>query len=216
MARKKSAIRSALKPAHLQAIGLVAAQWNSLEFFTLWFISKLANIKLGEAIILAAPSNMMGWTQMLQKLARRSEEYSWKTNELKPLCKRMNELQIERNAVVHAFWDKPDYASDLAAIAANITPPRRVTGVGIPKRGLSIFIDIAKSAAEMRDLAKRIEEAESALFSWWAKQQPKTAQERLAQALLPSQSLQTKQTTLHNPPLTLSQIAGLAPVPQKK
>ena len=169
MARKKSDIRAALTKSHLHAIGLVAAEWSLLEFYILFIISRMSETKLVTTTIMSGSGNVAGWLEMIQKFADRNTDYAPGIAKLKAVCKSIKSLQTERNNIVHACW--------LSSSTRNYLD--KASGFGIPKRGKQTYIPVDKSAPEMRDAAKRIAAAQSALLSWWAAQ-PKPQAERLA------------------------------------
>jgi hypothetical protein len=185
MPRQKSAIRKALTPSHLQAIGLVAATWNSLELTLLYLISKMAETRFPTTVAMVSPSNFAAWLDMLRRLTRRSKEHSWKEKELVKICERMKSRHTERNAVVHAVWGEQ----------SGIGLAKTASGFGMPKRGLTVFLEIEKTSAEMRAIAKRILEVEQELIGWYAKQQPMTTLQRLSQGLLAVQNHQPSSAT---------------------
>lgn len=158
MPTKQTSIQKFLKPNHLQAIGLVAAQWSSLELTVIFIIAKIAKIDVASTITMVAPSNFASWLEMLRKLTIQSKELSWKEPQLVKLSEKMRTLQTARNGVVHAAWMPGPNES-------NKRWPS-VSGIGIPKRGLKILLSIEKTPAQMRSISKAIEAAESALVSW--------------------------------------------------
>jgi len=143
---------------------------------------------------MAAPSNFAAWLDMLRRLTRRNHATAWKDKELVKLCERLKARQTERNAVVHAVWHEP----------SGIGLAKTASGFGVPKRGLMVFLEIEKSSAQMRDIAKRIQEAEQELIEWWAKQQPMTGRGLVAQAMLGAQNPQPT-TAKHQTQQTPSQ-----------
>lgn len=158
MPAKQTSIQKFLKPNHLHAIGLVAAQWSSLELTVIFIIAKLAQLDVASTITLVAPSNFASWLEMLRKLTIQSKEIAWKEPQLVKLSEKMRTLQTARNGVVHAAWMPGQTES-------NKKWPS-VSGIGVPKRGLKILLSIDKTPAQMRALAKAIESAESALVGW--------------------------------------------------
>lgn len=168
MSARKLSMQRILKPGHLQAIGLVAAQWNSLELNLLYVILKIANVPLATTTMLAAPAAFASWMDSLRKFAENSPEHKWKTIELLELCKAMQKLHTARNSVVHASWYAEYVGSGIINAVRKVDPQGRVQGTGVPKRGTKVFTVIQHSAAEMRAIAKKIQEIESALFLWLA------------------------------------------------
>jgi hypothetical protein len=201
MRKRKTEVQKILKPAHLQAIGLVAAQWNSLELSALIVLSEIAKINLAHTIIMAGASNIAGSLEMLKKVVKFSTDLNWKLKELEQIADKIQKLQTRRNAVVHACWQdsSPIIAS---AMAGKKIIPDKAKGTGIPKRGMKILIDVIQSAEEMRDLAREIEDAQSELVLWKLRQQAPLSLLKLAQALQNPQSLQTKKTKPRSPRAT--------------
>jgi len=185
MGREKSRVNKALTRAHLHAIGLVAAHWNSLELMVLYILSELASTPFRTTVALAAPSNFAAWLDMLRRLANRSDEHRWKAGNLRKVCEKLKTLQTARNTVVHAFWHEPDSPG-----LGFATP--RATGIGFPKRGLMVMLPIEKSAQEMRDIAKSIAKAERELIAWWGLLPPKSVLSTLSQIFPAARNLPPK------------------------
>jgi hypothetical protein len=160
----------------------VAAQWNSLELVILYILSQLAGLKFSTTVALVAPSNFAAWLDMLRRLAKRSKSHSWKEEDLKGICQKLKTLQTARNSVVHAVWQEPE-GIGLSNIAS---------GLGFPKRGLSIILEVEKSAADMRSIAKSIEAGERELIAWWSQQPPTIALSTVGQMYRAAQNPRPK------------------------
>ena len=165
MARSKSHVNLALSRSHLHAIGLVAAHWNTLEIEVLYVMRQLANVPFNIVLALATPSNFAAWLDMLRRLTRESKEHRWKEPQLKKICEKLKGLQTARNSVVHAAWQDTGQGAVKASTVA--------FGIGFPKRGLRVALEIDKSAAEIRGIAKAIAAADEELLDWWEQPPPK-------------------------------------------
>src|SRR5438105_4144603 len=101
MRKRRIKIYEVLRPAHLQAIGRVAAEWSYLEFAVLKEISRLSGTDLPTVIVMTAPSNLMAWNDMLVVLSRWHPGFANIGKTLEKMCEHMKDLQTERNSVVH-------------------------------------------------------------------------------------------------------------------
>lgn len=171
MRRKRFEIYHALKPGHLTAIGLVAAHWSSLEVMIIGLIARIAEIPTATATIMVSSSNFTTWLEILRKLTIQSKRYAWKEPGLIKLCGKLQKLHTQRNNVVHACWLEGKRLPGLINSALPPIPQELATGVGVPKRGLKVFIPINLTAAQMRETARMIQEGEQELLSWWVKPQ---------------------------------------------
>ena len=183
MPRKKSQVRKALTDSHLKAIGTVAASWSSLEMSILYIMAKIASIPFQTALILAGPSNLAAWSDMLKKLCGQATRYGWNEKKLSSLLEKIKKLSSERNNVVHASWS-PETNNQQTGLLwippTNAQPPKIAKGLGVPKRGKSVLISVEKTAADIRDVAKKIEATEQELFVWLAQTPPRHVQLALA------------------------------------
>ena len=170
---KKSEVNRALSPAHLQAIGAVAAAWASLEFMMLIAIAKVSKIDTYAVLILSGPSNLTVWIESLTKFATRSKDHSFKLDELNPIFTKIKDLQTKRNGIVHALWHPERIGTGiLGSIELPVTRKSTAIGMELPKRGKKPVTTIRYTASEMRKVAKEIPECEEALLSWLAKKKP--------------------------------------------
>ena len=201
MPRKKSQVRKALSDAHLKAIGTVAASWSSMEMTILYTMTKVANIPFQTTIILAGPSNLAAWSDMLKKLCDSTIKFRWNSKKLATLLEKIKKLSTERNNVVHASWS-PDTADQPTGLLwtppPNTNTPKIAKGMGVPKRGKNILIAVEKTAAEIRDVAKKIEATEQELFAWLVQTPPKHVQLALELESQAARNPQTSPNTLRN------------------
>lgn len=161
----------------------------------LYVMSKVANIPFHTTLILAGPSNLAAWSDMLKKLCNVTTNYRWNEKKLATLLEKIKKLSTERNNVVHASWS-PDTAHQPTGLLwsppPNSTPPIIAKGMGVPKRGKNFLIDIEKTASDIRDIAKRIEAIEQELFAWLVQTPPRHVKLALA---LESQAARNPQTS---------------------
>lgn len=193
MPRKKSLIFHALKPSHLQAIGRVAAEWSKLEMVFQFKIAEVAGIDPIKTLILTKSGNIGTWMKMLRNMI--SHVYPNDTNvqdDLEKLCKTINNLQNDRNTIVHSVWTPQTIQTGLrAGMFGSALDP--AAGLKLPKRGKHIITNIIKTAAEMRKIAKAIESATSELI-----QITSEAQQRALRRITLAKTL--KQLPPHQPP----------------
>jgi hypothetical protein len=177
MAPPKKAVLRALSDSHLRAIGMVAAQWSSLEVTLLWIVSRAFKIRMSQAVILAGAQNAPAWCEMLRKEMNPPIERGKKTptTKLDKLAEEVAKLLKLRNDVVHTAWDPHgeyglidgEAGEVLNARLPRIKAAHKASGTGIPKRGSKLIIETELTAAEMIAIATRIEAVEQALFVWW-------------------------------------------------
>ena len=193
---KKSAVNEALSPAHLKAIGSVAAAWASLEFMMLIIISKVSEIKPYDVITLAGPSSPTVWMDLILKFTKRSKEQNGKEDDLTPIFNKIKDLQTKRNAIVHAAWHQEAIVGGLLSpdtlIKIPVTIKSPASGMGIPKRGKRAVIEIKYTAAEMMAVAREIPKTEQALLAWLVKPNPVKQTNMLAAALRASPNTHQK------------------------
>lgn len=180
---KKSAVSKALSPAHLQAIGKVAASWSDLELIMVAIISRLAEIPIRKGLILVGPSNITVWMEIIEKLSELSDENSFKVDKLKPIFAKIKILQTQRNSIVHASWSTQE-SIGMLAIPIEVTSTMPALGLGVPKRGKKSVVEIKFTSAEMRAIAKNIANVESAMLEWLVLKNSKAPQKLVANALL--------------------------------
>lgn len=171
--RKKREIHRALTPAHLAAIGQVAASWANLEFAVMVAISTITSINIKTIISLTSPCNFAAWLDILERVTQDSPEHEWRLEQFKPLRKLLMTANLERNKIVHGSW----------VAFKREDSPGSVMGFGLPKRGRKTVIPIIYTAKEMRTVAVLIEKVEKALDLWSEKQRP-SHPKQLANALL--------------------------------
>lgn len=209
MAKRRVRIYEVLRPSHLQAIGRVAAEWSYLEFAVLDSIATVAGIELWKVVIIAAPSNLAAWNDMLMVFVKQSSAYAPIEKKLNKHCELLKDLQTERNAVVHAVWT-PDTAGALAkAILAKQGPPKRVQGTGIPKRGRKVIVPFSKTPQEIRQTANKIAKARIRLGELINRQTKAWQRRLLSKGGLLAQNLRHTRAMPSTPPLT----SGVSPTP---
>lgn len=173
MAVKKQRIYDTLRPAHLQAIGKVAANWNELEFSLLTTLAKVANIEMQNLVTLVGSQNVTAWCEMLKTFAAKSEEYAWKADQLTAICQSATELIGKRNSIVHSAWlDTRPMGGMLSPGLPFGRPSVTAEGIGIKKRGTSQFIVVHHTAVEMRTIAKEIVLTTQAFLAWLHRRKP--------------------------------------------
>lgn len=169
MPTPKKNILKVLKPAHLMAIGEVAATWADVEVTVIKAISIIAEIDFVKTIALISPNNFIAWLDILERVTETSKEHSFRLASFKALRARLKDANTSRNKIVHGYWLLPD------------ADPMIATGLGMPKRGRKSVIAIAYTAAEMRAVAKEIGECDKALFSWLVAPNPARHRNMLAE-----------------------------------
>lgn len=181
MARPQTYTIKTLSTTHLRAIGKVAAEWSSLELTILLTLAAAAKVDFKTATILVGTQNVTVWCEMLKKLTGDSAAYKKrkkkpgepdtkkKPTELDRLCERINELQRERNEIVHAVWfpttplGLPDFDS---------FPPKtskskdKLLATTFPKRGKKTTKFTIKTAKEMLAVASGIAKVGLDLHVW--------------------------------------------------
>ena len=170
-------VLKALGDSHLRAIGLVAAQWAELEMSVVWVLSRIADISLSKAVILAGAQNAVAWIDMIKKISygiQQEGQPKIKTA-IDPISKEIADLLKLRNDIVHTSWNQPSSTAGLLDIEGKPnTRPRaalRAEGIGIPKRGSKVFSRTSLNTREMLKIATRIQEVEQTLFLWWNQRQ---------------------------------------------
>src|SRR5262249_44367507 len=108
MARKKShessMLEISLSRGHLEAIGRVAAAWTRVEFTFIMNIEGILRLNTVEGLIVLKAVGVTGWMDMLRNLTANSLRDTKGEKELEPVFKRIRDLQIERNNIVHCSW----------------------------------------------------------------------------------------------------------------
>lgn len=167
MAPPKKRIHEALSPAHLKAIGRVAAQWSSLELTLIWVLSKVTDIPLSTMLLLVGSQSTKQWCDMLIKITRDSKNFHSilargpkpVQTELDILCAEIEDLRPLRNQIVHATWDPPTVR------IGRLKAKDKAEGTGI-KRNAGMLNVFQYSSLEMLKIANRIEAVEQAAFDW--------------------------------------------------
>ncbi len=155
---KKEVIRKALTDAHLLAIGRVAANWSYLEMQLRFEITTLAGLTSDVGFAMLAPLGFPQWLELVDFFLVRSPALFAREGEWKKLRKEINDLRVERNDVVHAFWRVPQPTGLIDSVMTG--SPRRVAkGVNVSKGILKEMKKLERTPAEIRDLAKRIRRA---------------------------------------------------------
>ena len=183
MPRKKSRIYETLKPAHLQAIGRVAAEWSGLEFMFQSLISTVAGFDSFKCVILTKAANIHDWKVMLHTLVLLEYKDSVADQKLTRLYRKISDLQGERNSIVHTHWNQKQIETGLLK-GTPLPPGEIVSGLGLPKRGRKVFISVDKTAAEMRHVAKNIEKAKIELYEIVRQARQRASQRKLLAAAL--------------------------------
>lgn len=128
--------------------------------------------------------------------------------ELKEISQIINDdLQKHRNKIVHSCWQ--DSSPKNWYEYFNNPPTDKALGIGIPKRGKSIFLDVQYSPKEMRTIARRIEAIERSLLLWWSQQRAKSSAKRLADALYTASIPHTDSATQQTPPTPFLGLLGM-------
>lgn len=180
MAKAPSEIRLALKPAHLHAIGLVAAQWSSLEINVLLAISIIGKIHIAKVFAIAPFSDLPSWLMMLRRLIDHAED-KWKEPLLIDISNKIEKLRKKRNSVVHAAWSFP--TEKLSNLLDPSMPRELASGIGVPKRGLKSMIAVEMTPKQIRAIAKEIEVVQQEFRDWMAVIPTKRQRLLFAQAL---------------------------------
>lgn len=168
----KKQVLKALSDPHLRAIGLVAAQWASLEISILWVLSKESSLSLTQTVVLAGSQNASAWCEMLRKLTdpERVPGKPKAKTDLDPITGEITALLTLRNSIVHTSWNTPESVGGLLNyVEAKTARPRaahKAEGIGIPKRGNKIFSVTMFTTSEMLAIATRIQKVEQSLYSW--------------------------------------------------
>jgi hypothetical protein len=170
MAPPKKIVLRALGDSHLRAIGMVAAQWSSLEFSLLWVLSQEFKIKPSEAVILAGAQNAAAWCEMLRKQTNPPHKLGAqkRLSSIDKLALEVGKLLKLRNDIVHTAWDAPRVGiiSGVMADRKRLKASDKATGSGIPKRGSKLFTDTDFTATEMIAVATRIAKVEQDMLVW--------------------------------------------------
>lgn len=188
MARKKADVLSRLSRSHLEGIGRVAATWSLLERDILLALSEISGITFFSTLVLASPSAFAGWMDMLLLLGKKHQ-----LRELQVLVKLFLKLLRLRNNLVHLAWSAPESRGigliNSRMMPKNITPLDKVKGLGIPKRGRDVIVEVEWSPKQMRQVASLIEASRKSLNSLVYRRQPTSPQEHVADALLSQTNL---------------------------
>lgn len=169
MAGSSNSLLKSLSTSHFRAIGRVASQWSALELTILWAIGRESGIDLTTATILAGSQNASTWCEMLCKLSGDTKSLTGKKTRLDSILERVRNAQTSRNSIVHAAWHpREEVRTGLLTTSPTVkaTSKDKIKGMGIPKRGKSVFLKIEYDAAQMLAVAKEIELIEQALFEW--------------------------------------------------
>lgn len=160
MANKtKTSVQEILRPSHLEAIGLVAAQWNSFELMTLHVLSKVTNNSFHNLLILINHAPINKWLEMLSSLIGDKDE------ELKKIIKTADELRIHRNNIVHSVWDDSRFKKGLLS-DLETEPPDLAVGFGLSKSKKKLILKTQYTSNEMIAIAKQIDDLETSIISW--------------------------------------------------
>ena len=147
-------------------------------------------------VTMCAPLALHATTDVLMRFARANEDHAEKEKELNKLCERLKTLYTLRNNVVHALWLMPPSATGLASLLSPYTAPHDIaTGVGVPKKGRKITIPLSMTAAQIRDVARQIGEAERALYELTHQPTPTSKRKARARALMAPPSPQPNPAT---------------------
>lgn len=215
MGRKKTELYRVLKPGHLQAIGLVAAQWSLLELRVLSAIATISNVSLATAIILAGPSHFPTWMDMLRRLTILFPTVPQIDSRINRIKKKFEEVAQKRNQVVHAAWMQ-EPPKGLLSIGWD-KPKLIATGTGLPKSGKNIVIPLQMTAADIREIRREIEEAEKEFVAWLNQRIEWTRRLSLAQALLANPNNPSANQNMPRNQLPPSHgLFGPLPPPEKK
>ena len=147
MPRKKAPIFRALKPAHMQAIGRVAAEWSRLEYVIQLLIAEVASFDSYKCIMLTKQSNIGGWMDMLKNMMTHVYDDPKIDKVLEKLCDKVKSLSADRNAIVHSMWWDNTQGG---------LPADKASGLGFRRSGKKIAIITNMTAKEMRVVAKNI------------------------------------------------------------
>jgi hypothetical protein len=157
VARRQALLSKRLTRSHLEAIGLVAASWSSLEAMMLECISKLTGIHVLEVTVLAAPAAFASWCDMLIVICREKEQHKHKLDELEKLIGLLKKLQTLRNYIVHATWLPYTHGKaivDRLLDRGIASAHDKALAFGLPKRGQKIMLKIKWTAPQMRTVAE--------------------------------------------------------------
>lgn len=202
MPRLKAEIYRALKPAHLQAIGRVAAEWSGLELMFQILIPNVAEFDPYKCVMITKAAGIRDWQNMLRALIEHEYHDTSADKALVALYNKIDKLQKERNDIVHTSWDYKVIEEGLLK-GTPIPPGDIASGIGIPKRGKQGPVTVRKSAAEMRRVAKEIDDARISLYAIVRAAKQRASKRRpLVQALMESANRgQPNPGTPHTPPV---------------
>ena len=184
-AHRRYKISSKLSRQHLEAIGRVATEWSALEMEMIHAISSISGVGYVNACILAGPSAFASWVDMLIVLTRQNKEQSHNEIVFEALCKLMKKLLTLRNYMIHAHWmNQVRNASTTHYVMVPIVlrAADKAVGVGIPKRGRDITIEVRWTAPQMRTVIRSILGARLLLQRICFRPPPTSPQARFAPA----------------------------------
>lgn len=146
MTRRKTVLTGVLRASHYSAIGKVSAAWATLEIAVLKAIAEIIEVDLGKTATLIGQSSIGTWLDVLMMCVTGSSIYASYEDEFNKLVSMTKDLYFLRNAVVHPFWlDRKGMT---------------ITGISLPKRGRKLFRLFDFSPAEMKEVARAIEDAQ--------------------------------------------------------
>ena len=154
--------RLALSDEHLQAIGLIAAEWSILEITTeqmiMHFIAE--NWEKGRAITveMGAVSRINAILALSKIEALQGKISPDHLKKLESLCNRLDSLRAERNKIVHGYWISP---TEIVKVTA-----KRELSVSHKSATIQEMNQIATDIAKLREeiWAFMLDELESGYF----------------------------------------------------
>src|SRR2546423_694411 len=108
---KKNYVLRALSDSHLRAIGKVAAQWSSLEFYILRAVAEIAHVEHETVLMMLAAQGFSSWCEILAALSGETtpkpKPKTHKPTEIEAHLTELGILHAHRNKIVHCSWSAP-------------------------------------------------------------------------------------------------------------
>lgn len=154
---EKTSVQNILRPEHLHAIGLVAAQWSAYELSVLHVLANVADNSIEDVLTLTNYASTHVIHEILSKYVGKKDKI------FKGIMDNANGLRLERNAIVHSVWYIPSFEGGLLSLASAKAPEIAV-GFGLVKSKTNSIVRYTPD--EMFAVAKKIDDLETSLLVW--------------------------------------------------
>jgi len=153
-------IYDVLTPSHLEGIGAVASQWSAFEHSILFTLSSVSKIDIEKILIFVNNGTIVNWLETLLAYV------GYDDLELKALVKKANDIRIERNDIVHAFWSPSKTIKVMASDESGDLTEGLIVGFGLPKSKKNPLSKYAFTPESIFEIAKKIDDLDTEFFNW--------------------------------------------------